>query len=171
MAVGGPPIARIGRQTRVGRGIVRRASAFSQLRGPSIAAPASTCPRAQIRERHAGMGRGENARDPLGRRDARRRGPRARIGSCHLEAPIGSRVRGDDRDRAGFYGILDASALAGMRLGASLEGTITAPVYEGKSLAGRIDLVGRREIPATSTVLYAHLGGQPALSACAGLFT
>ena len=37
-------------------------------------------------------------------------------------------------------------------------------------MAGLIDLVARREIPATSTVLYANLGGQPALNAYAGLF-
>jgi 1-aminocyclopropane-1-carboxylate deaminase len=48
---------------------------------------------------------------------------------------------------------------------------ITDPVYEGKSMAGLIDLVGRREIPASSTVLFAHLGGQPALNAYAGLFS
>ena len=77
----------------------------------------------------------------------------------------------DDRYHAGIYGIPDASTLAAMRLGASLEGMITDPVYEGKSLAGLIDLVGRREIPADSTVLYAHLGGQPALNAYASLFT
>ena len=76
----------------------------------------------------------------------------------------------DDRYHAGIYGIPDASTLAAMRLGASLEGMITDPVYEGKSLAGLIDLVERREIPADSTVLYAHLGGQPALNAYASLF-
>ena len=76
----------------------------------------------------------------------------------------------DDRYHAGIYGIPDASTLAAMRLGASLEGMITDPVYEGKSLAGLIDLVARREIPADSTVLYAHLGGQPALNAYASLF-
>ena len=42
---------------------------------------------------------------------------------------------------------------------------ITDPVYEGKSLAGLIDLVSGGEIPADSTVLYAHLGGQPAINA------
>ncbi|TAL11534.1 MAG: 1-aminocyclopropane-1-carboxylate deaminase [Chloroflexota bacterium] len=77
----------------------------------------------------------------------------------------------DDRYHAGTYGIPDASTLAAMRLGASLEGMITDPVYEGKSLAGLIDLVERREIPADSTVLYAHLGGQPAVNAYASLFT
>lgn len=48
---------------------------------------------------------------------------------------------------------------------------ITDPVYEGKSMAGMIDLVARGEIPRDSNVLYAHLGGQPALNAYAALFT
>ena len=47
---------------------------------------------------------------------------------------------------------------------------ITDPVYEGKSLAGLIDLVQRGEIPRDSNVLYAHLGGQPALNAYSALF-
>jgi len=76
----------------------------------------------------------------------------------------------DDRYHAGTYGIPDAATLDAMRLVARLEGMITDPVYEGKSMAGLIDLVGHREIPVTSTVLYAHLGGQPALNAYAGLF-
>jgi len=33
-----------------------------------------------------------------------------------------------------------------------------------------IDLVARGEIAKDSTVLYAHLGGQPALNAYSGLF-
>ena len=51
-----------------------------------------------------------------------------------------------------------------MRTAARTEGMITDPVYEGKSMAAMIDLVKRGEIPPTSTVLYAHLGGQPALN-------
>jgi 1-aminocyclopropane-1-carboxylate deaminase len=47
---------------------------------------------------------------------------------------------------------------------------IIDPVYEGKSMAGLIDLVSSGEIPKESTVLYAHLGGQPALNAYAGIF-
>ncbi|MFV0320003.1 MAG: 1-aminocyclopropane-1-carboxylate deaminase [Microbacterium sp.] len=69
-----------------------------------------------------------------------------------------------------LYGIPVDSTLEAIRLGGSLEGMITDPVYEGKSLAGLIDLVASREIPATSTVLYAHLGGQLALNAYSGLF-
>ena len=76
----------------------------------------------------------------------------------------------DDRYHAGTYGIPDDRTIEAMRLGARTEGMITDPVYEGKSLAAAIDLIERREIPASSTVLYAHLGGQPALSAYSGLF-
>jgi 1-aminocyclopropane-1-carboxylate deaminase len=76
----------------------------------------------------------------------------------------------DDRYHAGTYGIPDAQTLEAMRTAGRLEGMITDPVYEGKSMAGMIDLVGRGEISKDSNVLYAHLGGQPALSAYAGLF-
>jgi 1-aminocyclopropane-1-carboxylate deaminase len=76
----------------------------------------------------------------------------------------------DDRYHAGTYGIPDVVTLEAMRTAARLEGMITDPVYEGKSMAGMIDLVERGEIAKDSNVLYAHLGGQPALSAYAGLF-
>jgi 1-aminocyclopropane-1-carboxylate deaminase len=76
----------------------------------------------------------------------------------------------DDRYHAGVYGIPDESTLDAMRLAARTEGMITDPVYEGKSMAGLIDLVSRGEIARDSTVLYAHLGGQPALNAYSALF-
>lgn len=69
-----------------------------------------------------------------------------------------------------LYGIPVDSTLEAIRLGASLEAMITDPVYEGKSLAGLIDLVTSGGIPAGSRVLYAHLGGQLALNAYSGLF-
>jgi 1-aminocyclopropane-1-carboxylate deaminase len=37
-------------------------------------------------------------------------------------------------------------------------------------MAGLIDLVSTGEIGKDSTVLYAHLGGQPALNAYSGIF-
>src|SRR3954463_2582981 len=77
----------------------------------------------------------------------------------------------DDRYHAGTYGIPDEGTLEAMRLAGRLEGMITDPVYEGKSMAGLIDLITRGEIARDSNVLYAHLGGQPALSAYAALFT
>jgi 1-aminocyclopropane-1-carboxylate deaminase len=69
------------------------------------------------------------------------------------------------------YGVPVQSTLDAIRLTGSLEGVIIDPVYEGKSMAGLIDLVKNGDIPRDSTVLYAHLGGQPALSAYSALFT
>jgi 1-aminocyclopropane-1-carboxylate deaminase len=76
----------------------------------------------------------------------------------------------DDRYHAGTYGIPDERTLDAIRLAARLEGMITDPVYEGKSMAGMIDLVTTGEIQRDATVLYAHLGGQPALNAYSALF-
>ena len=70
-----------------------------------------------------------------------------------------------------LYGIPVQSTLDAIRLTGQLEGMILDPVYEGKSMAGLIDLVSNGEIGADSHVLYAHLGGQPALNAYSGLFT
>ncbi len=77
----------------------------------------------------------------------------------------------DERYHAGTYGIPDEATLDAMRLAARTEGMITDPVYEGKSMAAMVDLVARKEIPADSTVLYAHLGGQPALNGYSALFS
>jgi 1-aminocyclopropane-1-carboxylate deaminase len=75
-----------------------------------------------------------------------------------------------DEWHAGTYGIPDAKTLAAIRLCARLEGMLTDPVYEGKSMAALIDLVRDGRIDRGSRVLYAHLGGQPALNAYAGAF-
>jgi 1-aminocyclopropane-1-carboxylate deaminase len=77
----------------------------------------------------------------------------------------------DERYHAGIYGIPDEQTIEAMRSAARLEAMITDPVYEGKSMAGLIDLVSRGEIDRSSNVLYAHLGGQPAINGYASLFT
>jgi len=77
----------------------------------------------------------------------------------------------DARYHAGVYGIPDEQTLDAMRLVARTEGMITDPVYEGKSMAALVDLVTRGEIPPDATVLYAHLGGQPALNGYSALFS
>ena len=75
-----------------------------------------------------------------------------------------------DEWHAGTYGIPDEKTLDAIRLCARLEGVLTDPVYEGKSMAALIDLVRDGRIEPGSRVLYAHLGGQPALNAYAGVF-
>jgi len=76
-----------------------------------------------------------------------------------------------DEWHAGTYGIPDAKTIEAIRLCARLEGVLTDPVYEGKSMAALIDLVRSGRIAGGSRVLYAHLGGQPALNGYAGAFT
>ena len=88
---------------------------------------------------------------------------------------LGRELRADeivllDEWHAGTYGIPDAKTLDAIRLCARLEGMLTDPVYEGKSMAALIDLVRSGRIEAGSRVLYAHLGGQPALNGYAGAF-
>src|SRR5919198_2799537 len=75
-----------------------------------------------------------------------------------------------DEWHAGTYGIPDQKTIDAIRLCARLEGVLTDPVYEGKSMAALIDLVRGGRIAPGSRVLYAHLGGQPALNAYAGAF-
>jgi 1-aminocyclopropane-1-carboxylate deaminase len=100
----------------------------------------------------------------------------ARIARRTAEAiGLGRQVRDDeivllDEWHAGTYGIPDAKTIEAIRLCARLEGMLTDPVYEGKSMAALIDLVQSGRIEPGSRVLYAHLGGQPALNAYAGAF-
>ncbi|MFB8894190.1 MULTISPECIES: 1-aminocyclopropane-1-carboxylate deaminase [Microbacterium] len=68
------------------------------------------------------------------------------------------------------YGIPVDSTDEAIYLTGRLEGVILDPVYEGKSMAGLIDLVSSRDIPADSNVLYAHLGGQQAINAYSGRY-
>jgi 1-aminocyclopropane-1-carboxylate deaminase len=75
-----------------------------------------------------------------------------------------------DEWHAGTYGIPDTKTIEAIKLCARLEGMLTDPVYEGKSMAALIDLVGWGRIEPGSHVLYAHLGGQPALNAYVGSF-
>lgn len=63
------------------------------------------------------------------------------------------------------YGIPSKETNEAIRLCARLEGMMTDPVYEGKSMQGLIDLIRKGRFPAGSKVLYAHLGGVPAINA------
>jgi 1-aminocyclopropane-1-carboxylate deaminase len=63
------------------------------------------------------------------------------------------------------YGVPSAETNDAIRLCARTEGMMTDPVYEGKSAQGMIDLVRKGFFPAGSKLLYAHLGGVPAINA------
>ena len=51
-----------------------------------------------------------------------------------------------------------------IRLAARTEAMMTDPVYEGKSMQGMIDIARKGFFPKGSKVLYAQLGGAPALN-------
>lgn len=82
---------------------------------------------------------------------------------------LGRDVRDDeivlfDRWHDGIYGIAGPRTIEAIELAARMDGMITDPVYEGKSMAAMIDLVREGYFPDGSSVLYAHLGGQPAMN-------
>jgi 1-aminocyclopropane-1-carboxylate deaminase len=62
------------------------------------------------------------------------------------------------------YGVPSRETNEAIRLAARTEAMITDPVYEGKSMQGMIDLVKKGFFPEGSKVLYAHLGGAPAIN-------
>jgi 1-aminocyclopropane-1-carboxylate deaminase len=68
------------------------------------------------------------------------------------------------------YGLPNEGTMEAIRLCARQEGVLTDPVYEGKSMDGMINKVRQGEFPRGSKVLYAHLGGVPALNAYSFLF-
>jgi 1-aminocyclopropane-1-carboxylate deaminase len=62
------------------------------------------------------------------------------------------------------YGVPSPETLDAIRLCARLEGMLTDPVYEGKSMQGLIDLTQKGYFEKGAKILYAHLGGAPALN-------
>ncbi|NIA71990.1 1-aminocyclopropane-1-carboxylate deaminase [Pelagibius litoralis] len=62
------------------------------------------------------------------------------------------------------YGVPSQETNEAIRFAARTEAMITDPVYEGKSMQGMMDLVKKGFFPEGSKVLYAHLGGAPALN-------
>lgn len=62
------------------------------------------------------------------------------------------------------YGVPSKETSDAIRFAAQTEAMITDPVYEGKSMQGMMDLVKKGFFPDGARVLYAHLGGAPALN-------
>ena len=76
----------------------------------------------------------------------------------------------DSRFAGPAYGIPDEQTLDAIRIAARMEGMLTDPVYEGKSIAGLIGIAREGGFEKGSRVLYAHLGGAPALDAYHAVF-
>ncbi|MDH4109531.1 MAG: 1-aminocyclopropane-1-carboxylate deaminase [Gammaproteobacteria bacterium] len=68
------------------------------------------------------------------------------------------------------YGVPSEETNAAIRLCARLEGMMTDPVYEGKSMQGLIDLIAKGYFRPGSKILYAHLGGVPAINGYSYLY-
>jgi 1-aminocyclopropane-1-carboxylate deaminase len=62
------------------------------------------------------------------------------------------------------YGVPSDETNDAIRLAARTEAMITDPVYEGKSMQGMLDLIKKGFFPKGSRILYAHLGGAPAIN-------
>jgi 1-aminocyclopropane-1-carboxylate deaminase len=62
------------------------------------------------------------------------------------------------------YGVPSHETNEAMRLAARTEALITDPVYEGKSMQGMIDLIDKGFFEKGAKILFAHLGGAPALN-------
>ena len=62
------------------------------------------------------------------------------------------------------YGVPSEETNEAIRLAARTEAMITDPVYEGKSMQGMIDLARKGFFKKGSKILYAHLGGAPAIN-------
>jgi 1-aminocyclopropane-1-carboxylate deaminase len=62
------------------------------------------------------------------------------------------------------YGVPSEETNEAIRLAARTEAMITDPVYEGKSMQGMLDLINKGFFPEGSRILYAHLGGAPAIN-------
>ncbi len=62
------------------------------------------------------------------------------------------------------YGVPSKETNDAIRLAARTEAMITDPVYEGKSMQGMLDLIAKGFFPKGSRILYAHLGGGPAIN-------
>ena len=73
----------------------------------------------------------------------------------------------DERYHAGIYGIPDEQTLEAMRARRAARGHDHRPGLRGEVDGGHDRPRGSGEIDRDSTVLYAHLGGQPALNAYA----
>jgi D-cysteine desulfhydrase family pyridoxal phosphate-dependent enzyme len=63
------------------------------------------------------------------------------------------------------YGVSTPACLEAIRLSARCEGLFLDPVYSGKAMAGLIDHIRRGLLDPSSSIIFLHTGGTPALFA------
>jgi 1-aminocyclopropane-1-carboxylate deaminase len=95
----------------------------------------------------------------------------------HTAALMGARREVPEEDvvvASGYggeaYGLPSAQTIEAIQLVGQLEGVVLDPVYEGKAMAGLIDMVRHQHFASNDRILFLHLGGAPAVHAYAGLF-
>jgi D-cysteine desulfhydrase family pyridoxal phosphate-dependent enzyme len=81
-----------------------------------------------------------------------------------LPEPVGQCVIDHEHVGEG-YGAPTDSCLEALEISARLEGLVLDPVYSGKAMAGLIAASRQGRIPTTSTLVFLHTGGMPALFA------
>ncbi|HSU07493.1 MAG TPA: 1-aminocyclopropane-1-carboxylate deaminase [Acetobacteraceae bacterium] len=108
----------------------------------------------------------DTAADPAMTRAAVTKIARATADTVGLSTEVRSdHIIIDERFCGPGYGLPDEATIAAIRTAARLEGMLTDPVYEGKSMAALIAMARSGEIAPGARVLYVHLGGAPALDA------
>jgi 1-aminocyclopropane-1-carboxylate deaminase len=68
------------------------------------------------------------------------------------------------------YGVPDEEIIRAIRMLATTEGLIADPVYEGRAIAGLLQLADEGRFRRNARILLMHLGGSPAIHAYAGQF-
>ncbi len=63
------------------------------------------------------------------------------------------------------YGLPSPAGMETLKLAARTEGLLLDPIYTAKAMAGLIDHINTGKVPADSTVVFVHTGGQAALFA------
>jgi 1-aminocyclopropane-1-carboxylate deaminase len=68
------------------------------------------------------------------------------------------------------YGVPAPQTIETIQLVGQLEGILLDPVYEGKAMAGLIDMIRHQRFTSTDRILFLHLGGIPAVHAYGSVF-
>ncbi|GBF28694.1 D-cysteine desulfhydrase [bacterium MnTg03] len=86
----------------------------------------------------------------------------AKLMNCEIDIRLDD-ILCDDRFLAPGYGILNAPALAAIKLMAKREGILLDPTYSGKAFAALIDCIENGNYGMEDHLVFLHTGGTPSL--------